>query len=124
MAKRRQKKEMASEKEDGDNKFEEVDEPEREEDINLKRGLEMKRRHFFVVCVFVAIFIMVKLEFSYKKVFSDNIKVFLLSFMIMDIFLEQIMVRLVLNEALLVSPVLGTFVITEFIMTMGAEDLQ
>lgn len=34
------------------------------------------------------------------------------------------MVRLVMSEALLVSPILGSFVITEFIMTMGAEDLQ
>ena len=32
--------------------------------------------------------------------------------------------RLVMNEALLVTPVLGTFVITEFIMTMGAEDFS
>ena len=29
-----------------------------------------------------------------------------------------------MSEALLVSPILGTFVITEFIMTMGAEDLR
>ena len=29
-----------------------------------------------------------------------------------------------MGEALLVAPLLGTFVITEFIMTMGAEDLR
>jgi hypothetical protein len=29
-----------------------------------------------------------------------------------------------MSEALLVTPVLGTFVITEFIMTMGAEDFR
>ena len=44
--------------------------------------------------------------------------------MVLDIILEQILVRLVMTEALLVSPILGTFVITEFIMTMGAEDLK
>ena len=44
--------------------------------------------------------------------------------MILDIILEQVLVRLVMTEALLVSPILGTFVITEFIMTMGAEDLK
>ena len=42
----------------------------------------------------------------------------------MDMVLEQLMVRLIMSEALLVSPILGTFVITEFIMTMGAEDLK
>jgi hypothetical protein len=29
-----------------------------------------------------------------------------------------------MSEALLVTPVLGTFVITEFVMTMGAEDFR
>ena len=43
--------------------------------------------------------------------------------MVMDMVLEQILVRLVMNEALLVSPLLGTFVVTEFIMTMSSEDL-
>ena len=43
--------------------------------------------------------------------------------MVMDMVLEQILVRLVMSEALLVSPLLGTFVITEFIMTMSSEDL-
>ena len=45
-------------------------------------------------------------------------------FMLLDIVLEQLFVRLIMSEALLVSPILGTFVITEFIMTMGAEDLR
>ena len=44
--------------------------------------------------------------------------------MLLDIVLEQLFVRLIMSEALLVSPILGTFVITEFIMTMGAEDLR
>lgn len=44
--------------------------------------------------------------------------------MFLDIILEQIFQRLILQEALLVSPLLGTFVVTEFIMTMGAEDLR
>lgn len=44
--------------------------------------------------------------------------------MLGDIVIEQLLVRLIMAEALLVSPILGTFVVTEFIMTMGAEDLQ
>lgn len=76
------------------------------------------------MCIFVTIFLMVKLEFSYKRMFSQNIKLFLLLFMVMDLILEQLFVRLIMSEALLVSPILGTFVITEFIMTMSAEDLR
>lgn len=97
---------------------------EREENVNIRKGLGWKRRHFFVMCVFVTVFLMIKLEFSYKKIFSNNIKKFLLMFLLMDMILEQLFVRLLLGEALLVSPILGTFVITEFIMTMGAEDLN
>ena len=59
-----------------------------EEQINIRKGLNWKRRHFFVMCIFVAMFLMIKLEFSYKKIFSENIKLFLFLLMIMDIVLE------------------------------------
>ena len=95
-----------------------------EDIVNIRRALLWKRSHFFVICIFIAIFLMIKMEFSYTKIFSDNIKTFLLGFMLMDILLEQLFVRLIMSEALLVSPILGAFVITEFIMTMGAEDLR
>lgn len=45
-------------------------------------------------------------------------------FMMFDIILEQILVRSILQEALLVAPLLGSFTIVEFIMTMGANDLK
>ena len=64
------------------------------------------------------------MEFSYTKIFARNIKAFLIGFIIMDIFLEQLFQRIVMSEALLVSPLLAAFVITEFVMTMGAEDLK
>jgi len=67
---------------------------------------------------------MVKLEFSYTKIFSDNITVFLITFVTLDILIEQLLVRCLMSEALLVSPIFGAFVVTEFIMTMGAEDFQ
>ena len=56
--------------------------------------------------------------------FAANITTFLIMFVALDIFIEQLLTRLVMSEALLVTPVLGTFVITEFVMTMGAEDFR
>ena len=50
--------------------LDEEDNTAKEEDYNVRKGLSMKRRHFFVMCIFVAIFLMIKLEFSYKKIFS------------------------------------------------------
>ena len=123
-AKKREQQEMAAEGEEGAEDFAEEEPYEREEVINISNGLGWKRKHMFIVSIFVTMFLMIKLEFSYKKMFSQNIKLFLLLFMGFDIILENIMVRLVMSEALLVSPIICTFVITEFIMTMGAEDLK
>jgi hypothetical protein len=67
---------------------------------------------------------MLKFEYSYTKMFAANITTFLIMFVALDIFIEQLLTRLVMSEALLVTPVLGTFVITEFVMTMGAEDFR
>jgi hypothetical protein len=47
-----------------------------------------------------------------------------MGYMFMDIINEQILVRVILEEALLVAPILTTFTVTEFIMTMGANDLK
>ena len=50
---------------------------------------------------------MIKLEFSYTEVFGKNILTFLVIFMILDIFIEQLLTRVIMSEALLVSPLLG-----------------
>jgi len=42
--------------------------------------------------------------------------------MTLDIFLEQFLTRVLMSEAILVSPILGAFIIIEFLMTMGADD--
>ena len=121
-AKRKEAAELSIDSEGGDLMEEEDD--EKEENLNIRGALGWKRRHFFVICLFVGVGLMLKLEFSYTKIFSQNIKSFLLLFMVGDIVVEQFLVRLIMSEALLVSPLLGTFVIAEFIMTMGADDLR
>ena len=102
----------------------EDDVEEREDKTNIREALVWKRKHFFVICLFVGLFLMLKLEFSYTRIFSGNIMLFLALFMVGDMIIEQLLVRLVMSEALLVAPLLGTFVICEFVMTMGAENLR
>ena len=96
----------------------------KEENKNIRAALDWKRRHFFVSCIFVTMFIMFKVEFSYTKIFSNHITYFLTGFMVIDILTEQMLVRQVMSEALLVSPMLGTLVVMEFICTMGASDFR
>ena len=107
---------------DADEMEDEVE--DREDDTNIREALVWKRKHFFVICLFVGLFLMLKLEFSYTRIFSGNIMLFLALFMVGDMIIEQLLVRLVMSEALLVAPLLGTFVICEFVMTMGAENLR
>lgn len=58
-------------------------------------------------CLVSAMFLMIKLEFSYQSMFGKNILYFLCGFTVLDIFIEELLNRYVLGEALLVSPVLG-----------------
>jgi len=120
--KRRERLELSKDASDAD----EVagSDEEREDQVKIKQALTWKRRHFFTNSLVVSLFLMVKLEFSYTEVFGRNILAFLISFTFIDIFLEQLLTRIVMSEALLVAPILGSFVLTEFIMTMGAEDFQ
>lgn len=97
-------------------------EDEREEDVNIVRAVDWKRRHFFVTCMLTALILMVRLEFSYSELFGKNIMEFLVLFVIADLVLEQLLTRVFMSEALLVSPILGSVVTTEFIMTMGADN--
>jgi len=106
------------------NKNKGEEEEDREEDIKIRSAVNWKRKHFIVMCMIITIGLLVKLQFSYTKMFSDNIYTFLVLFMIMDIILEQLLHRVIMSESLLVSPILGAFVITEFVMTMGADDFQ
>ena len=45
-------------------------------------------------------------------------------FLFIDIVNEQLLTRLIMSEALLVAPLQSTFQMTEFVMTMGANDFK
>ena len=93
-------------------------------EVKIRAGLSWKRKHFVLMCLMIIMFLMVKLEFSYTKMYASNIIIWLIIFIVMDIFIEQLLVRVVFEEALLIAPVFGSFLVVEFIMTMGAESFQ
>jgi len=70
----------------------------------------------------VTFMLLIKLEFSYTNMFGKNIMKFLLFFTGLDLVMEQLLTRIFISEALLITPILGAIIITEFIMTMGADD--
>lgn len=98
----------------------EIELPEQEK--NIGKALEWKRRHFFVNCFFIAVFFMLKLEFSYTDAFGNNIIMFQIFFTFLDIFIEQLITRIIMGEALMATPLLSVFTSLEFVMTMGAND--
>ena len=61
---------------------------DKEENTNIRKAIDWKRHHFFVACIIVTIFLMLKFEYSYTKMFAENITFFLIMFVIIDIFLE------------------------------------
>jgi hypothetical protein len=60
----------------------------KEENTNIRHALDWKRNHFFVACLVVTIFLMLKFEYSYTKMFAANITSFLIMFVALDIFIE------------------------------------
>lgn len=77
----------------------------KEQDEQIGEAIEWKRRHFFVNCFFISVFFMIKMEFSYTDTFGKNIIMFQIFFAILDIFIEQIVTRIIMGEALMTTPV-------------------
>lgn len=74
--------------------------------------------------MFVSLFLLVKLEFSYSVFFSKNLMMFLLIFQVGDIVMEQLLLRVFMSEALLIQPIVASMAVIQFIITMGAEDFS
>ena len=102
----------------------EESEEEEEEEVRIRDALAWKRRHFIMMWLIIAAFVMLKIQFSYTQTFLGNIYTFLIVFMITYIILEQILTRIVKSESFLVTPILAAFNVIEFVMTMGAVDFQ
>ena len=94
------------------------------EKMDILTAIDFKQSHFFKVCILVGLALLVKIELAYTEVFQNNIILFLIMLMMLDIIFEQILVRLIMGEALLVSPINGAFVFSELIMTLGAKNFQ
>jgi hypothetical protein len=92
----------------------ENEEPKEDEEIdmqeherNIVKALTWKRRHFFINCFFIAIFFMIKLEFSYSNTFGNNIIMCQIIFTFLDIVIEQFLTRIIMGEALMSAPLLS-----------------
>jgi hypothetical protein len=59
---------MSKEEENMDNLFDNQ-EDEREEVVNIRNALDWKRRHFFVSCFIISLFLLMKMEYSYSNMF-------------------------------------------------------
>jgi uncharacterized membrane protein YcjF (UPF0283 family) len=95
--------EMSQDGEDNEALFDE-EVHDKEENVNIRRALDWKRRHFFISCLIVSIVLVLKMEYSYTKIFQNNIQFFLVMFLFVDIINEQLLTRVIMSEALLVAP--------------------
>lgn len=58
---------------------------DKEETVNIRRAIDWKRHHFFISCLIVSILLVLKMEYSYTKIFQNNIQYFLVMFLFVDI---------------------------------------
>jgi hypothetical protein len=65
-----------------------------------------------------------KLEFSYTRMFGRNLQICLIFFAVFDLIVEQLLTRIFMSEALLISPILGAVVTSEFVTTLGSQNFQ
>jgi len=42
---------------------------DKEETVNIRRAIDWKRHHFFISCLIVSILLVLKMEYSYTKIF-------------------------------------------------------
>eukprot|EP01028_Stygiella_incarcerata_P012308 TRINITY_DN749_c0_g2_i1.p1 TRINITY_DN749_c0_g2~~TRINITY_DN749_c0_g2_i1.p1 ORF type:complete len:2498 (+),score=510.24 TRINITY_DN749_c0_g2_i1:515-7495(+) len=80
-----------------------------------------KRSHMLFVALINIIFLLIIIEFSYSKTFGQNIYYFIVALKILQMFHERALYT-GLFEALLVVPYGIAYTMTEFTVTLGAED--
>lgn len=97
---------------DADDSFQKDDELIKDEVVNIRKALEWKRRHFFIMCVIITIYIMVRMEYSYAEFMRNNIQYLLVVYMLISIINEQVITRVVFEESLLAAPLLSSFSVT------------
>lgn len=64
---------------------------------------------------------MIRLEISYSEFFTEWLFTLLMILSIMDIILYQIFSRVILNEALLVSPFMAGLALSKIIVLLAAK---
>ena len=62
-------------------------------------------------------------EFSYTDAFSEYVFIFLVIFKILQMFIDVFLSH-ALKDTLLVSPLIVSITLTEFLVTMGADNFQ
>eukprot|EP01022_Parablepharisma_sp_SALTPOND_P014603 TRINITY_DN20009_c0_g2_i2.p1 TRINITY_DN20009_c0_g2~~TRINITY_DN20009_c0_g2_i2.p1 ORF type:complete len:2825 (-),score=233.62 TRINITY_DN20009_c0_g2_i2:4128-12602(-) len=98
---------------------------QRTEELMAARDMMIyKKSHFFLVCLVAALILLIELEFSYTSIFRNNIGIFLTVFMLHDLALERLLTNVVLGEALLVTPIMGAFVLIHLIMILTSGDFE
>lgn len=95
-----------------------------EELIAARDYMIYKRAYFFMICITTVLFMIIEFEFSYTTIFRNNVSIFLTVFAFHDIFLERLLINVVLKEALLVTPIMGGFVLSHMIMLLAEVNFQ
>ena len=103
---------------------EEEEEEEQDEDYQIRNVITRKRYHYVFITFFCGLFFIIFLEISYMTAFNQYLPVFIIGFILIQALLVTFLQNKLLQETLLISPIIGAFEIIQFVTVMASATFE
>jgi len=103
---------------------EEEEESEEEEDYQIRTVIARKRYHYVFITFFCGLFFIIFLEISYTAAFTEYLPLFIVGFIFIQAFLVTFLQKKILQETLLISPIIAAFEIIQFVTVMASVTFE
>lgn len=103
---------------------EEEDEEEKDDDYQIRTVITRKRYHYVFITFFCGLFFIIFLELSYMSAFNDYLSLFIIGFILIQALLVTFLQKNLLQETLLISPIISAFEIIQFITVMASATFE
>lgn len=103
---------------------EEEEEQEQDENFQIRTVITRKRYHYVFVTFFCGLFFIIFLEISYLSAFNQYLPLFIIGFIFIQAVLVTFLQKKLLQEMLLISPIIASFEIIQFITVMASATFE
>jgi len=102
----------------------EEEEEEQNEDYQIRTVITRKRYHYVFITFFCGLFFIIFLELSYMSSFDQYLPLFIIGFIFFQALLVTVLQKKLLQETLLISPIIGAFEIIQFVTVMASATFE